>query len=79
MTHRERVQPLQCKTVITAMLTVMSAMNPHIICGNLGWVLVMSWLGCVEVDFFRLWFGHGETRDAIEVVVFEEMSSLLIY
>jgi hypothetical protein len=35
------------------MLTVMSGMDPHIICGNLGWVFsVKSWLGCVEVDLF---------------------------
>jgi hypothetical protein len=23
--------------------------------------LVKFWLGCVEVDFIRLWVGHGET------------------
>jgi hypothetical protein len=28
---------------------------------NLGSVFVMSSLGCVEVDFIRLWVGHGET------------------
>jgi hypothetical protein len=28
---------------------------------NLGWVLVKSWLGCVEVGFIRLWVGHDET------------------
>jgi hypothetical protein len=27
-----------CKTVITAMLTVMSGMDPHMTSGNLGWV-----------------------------------------
>jgi hypothetical protein len=51
----------ECKTVITAVLTVMSGMNPHMISGNLGWVFVKSWLGCVEVDFIRLWVGHDET------------------
>jgi hypothetical protein len=41
---------------------VMSGMDPHMISGNLGWVfLVKSWLGCVKVDFIRLWVGHGET------------------
>jgi hypothetical protein len=50
-----------CKTVITAMLTIMSGMDPHMISGNLGWVFVRSRLGCVEVDFIRLWVGHGET------------------
>jgi hypothetical protein len=28
--------------------------------------MVMFWLGYVEVDFIRLWVGHGETPDAIE-------------
>jgi hypothetical protein len=43
------------------MLTVMSDMDPHMISGNLGLVFVMSWLGCVEVGFIRLWVGHSET------------------
>jgi hypothetical protein len=40
---------------------VMSDIDPHMISGNLGWVLVKSWLGCIEVSFIRLWVGHGET------------------
>jgi hypothetical protein len=53
----------ECKTVITAALTVMSGMDPHMSIGNLGWVMVKSWvgLGCVNVGFIRLWVGHGET------------------
>jgi hypothetical protein len=51
----------ECKTIITAVLTVMSGMDPHLISGNLGCVFVMSWLGCVEVGFIRLRLGHGET------------------
>jgi hypothetical protein len=43
------------------MLMVMSGMDPHMISGNLGWVLVKSWLGGVEVGFVRLWVDHGET------------------
>jgi hypothetical protein len=46
------------------MLVVMSGMDPHMISGNLGWVLlILGWvgLGCVEVGFIRLWVGHGET------------------
>jgi hypothetical protein len=47
----------ECKTVITAVLTVMSGLDPHMISGNLGWVLlslgwvVSKWvlLGCVPV------------------------------
>jgi hypothetical protein len=68
----------KCKTVITAVLTVMSGMDPHMISWNLRWVwlvrLVLSkWvsLGCGSVTV-RL-------RDAIEFVIFEEMSSLLVY
>jgi hypothetical protein len=52
---------VECKTVITAMLTVMSGMGPLMISGNLGWVFVKSWLGCVEVGFIRLWVSHSET------------------
>jgi hypothetical protein len=52
---------VECKTVIIAVLTVVSGMDAHMISGNLGWVFVKSWLGCVEVDFIRLWVGHGET------------------
>jgi hypothetical protein len=51
----------KCKTIIIAMLTVMSSMDPHMISGNLGWVFVMSWMGLVEVGFIRLWVSHGET------------------
>jgi hypothetical protein len=52
---------VKCKTVITAVFTVMSGMDAHMISGNIGWVFVKSWLGCVEVGFIRLWVGHGET------------------
>jgi hypothetical protein len=52
---------VECKTVITVVLMVMSGMDPHMISGNLGWVLVKSRLGCVNVGFIRLWVSHGET------------------
>jgi hypothetical protein len=52
---------VECKTVITAVPTVMSGMDPHMISENLGWVFVKSQLGYVKVDFIRLWVGHGET------------------
>jgi hypothetical protein len=65
----------ECKIVITAVLTVMSGMNPHMISWNLRWVwLVLSkWvsLGCGSV-MVRL-------RDVIEFVIFAEMSMLLVY
>jgi hypothetical protein len=48
----------ECKTVIIAMLMVMSGMDPHMIISNLRWVW-FGWL--VEVDFIRLWVGHGVT------------------
>jgi hypothetical protein len=52
---------VKCKIVITVVLTVMSVIDPHMISGNLGYVFVKSWLGCVEVGFIRLSVGHGET------------------
>jgi hypothetical protein len=65
----------ECKTVITAVLTVMSGMDPHMISWSLRWVwLVLSkWvsLGCGSITV-RL-------CDAIEFVIFEEMSMLLVY
>jgi hypothetical protein len=65
----------ECKTVITTVLTVMSDMDPHMISWNLRWVwLVLSmWvsLGCGSVTV-RL-------RDAIEFVIFAEMSTLPVY
>jgi hypothetical protein len=65
----------ECKTVITAVLMVKSGMDPHMISWNLRWVwLVLSkWvsLGCGLVTV-RL-------RDAIEFVIFAEMSTLLVY
>jgi hypothetical protein len=36
---------VECKTIITAVLTIMSSMDPHMISGNLGWVMVKSWVG----------------------------------
>jgi hypothetical protein len=52
---------VECKIVMTDVLTVMSGMDPHMISGNLGWVFVKSGLGCVKVGFIRLWVSHGET------------------
>jgi hypothetical protein len=36
---------VECKTIITATFTVMGGMDPHMISGNLGWVMVKSWVG----------------------------------
>jgi hypothetical protein len=50
----------ECKTIITVVLTVMSGMDSHMIRWNLRWVWFgFGWL--VEVDFIRLWVGHGVT------------------
>jgi hypothetical protein len=38
----------ECKTIIIAVLTVMSIMDPHMISGNLGWVMVKSWVGLCQ-------------------------------
>jgi hypothetical protein len=52
----------ECKTVITAMLMVMSGMDPHMIRWNMRWVWIGFWLGWfVEVDLFSMWVGHGVT------------------
>jgi hypothetical protein len=51
----------ECKTVITAVLTVMSGMDPHMISWNLRWVWLV-WFGrFVGVDLIRLWVGHDVT------------------
>jgi hypothetical protein len=69
----------ECKTVITVVLTVMSGVDPRMISGNLRWVLVSLWFGCVEVGLLGCWSVTVRLRDAIEFVIFEEMSSLLVY
>jgi hypothetical protein len=55
----------ECKTVITAVLVVMSSMDPHMISGNTRFGLV--WLGCQSR--FLLGCGLVAVRlcDAIEV------------
>jgi hypothetical protein len=49
---------VECKTIITVVLTVLNGMDPHMISENLGWVFVKSWLGCGSVTV--------KLRDAIE-------------
>jgi hypothetical protein len=36
---------IECKTIITTALAVMSGVDPHMISENLGWVMVKSWIG----------------------------------
>jgi hypothetical protein len=46
---------VECKIVIAVVLMFMSSMDPHKISGNLGWVLVKSWLGGVELGLLECW------------------------
>jgi hypothetical protein len=57
---------VECKTVIIVMLKVMSGMDPHMISGNLGWVLLC--FGCVVSKWVLLGCGSVtvRVRDAIE-------------
>jgi hypothetical protein len=61
----------ECKTVITAVLTVMSGMDPHMISGNpgFGWFSLV-WFGLVGLSKWIL-LGCGSVtvrlRDAFEV------------
>jgi hypothetical protein len=68
----------ECKTVITAVLTVMSSMDRHMISGTWDW-FGLVWLVLLKWDSL----GYGSVtvrlRDAIEFVIFEEMSLLLVY
>jgi hypothetical protein len=70
----------ECKTIIIAVLTVMSGMDPHMIRWNLRWDgFGLVWL--VLSKWVSLGYGSVtvKLRDAIEFVIFEEMSSLLVY
>jgi hypothetical protein len=51
----------KCKTVITTKLMIMSGMDPHMISGNLGWLMVKSWVGLYRRGIIRLCVSHGET------------------
>jgi hypothetical protein len=51
----------ECKTIITAMLTVMSDMDPHMISGTWNGCLVRSLVGTCQSGFTSLWVGHGDT------------------
>jgi hypothetical protein len=55
----------ECKTVITAVLTVMSGMGPHMISGNIRFGLV--WLGCRSGFYLACGSVTVRLGDAIEV------------
>jgi hypothetical protein len=69
----------ECKTVITAMLTVMSGMDPHMISGTWGDFWLSLWLGCVEVGLLGCGSVAVRLCDAIEIIIFKEMSLLPYY
>jgi hypothetical protein len=58
---------IECKTVITVVLTVMSGMDPHMISRNLGWIFLLS-IGWVVLKWILLGCGSVMVRlcDAIE-------------
>jgi hypothetical protein len=66
----------ECKTVITAVLTVMSGMDPHMISGNPGF----GWVGLVGLPKWIL-LGCGSVtvrlRDAIEVSALRRCCDLI--
>jgi hypothetical protein len=55
-----RTTSIECKIVITVVLTVMSGMYPHMISETWDGFCLNLWLGYVEMGFIRLWVGHGE-------------------
>jgi hypothetical protein len=71
---------VECKTIITVVITVMSGMDPHMISRNLGWVFWLSLgLGCVKVCLLGCWLVMVRLCDVVEVVTIEEKSLLSIY
>jgi hypothetical protein len=68
----------ECKTVITVVLTVMSDMDPHMISGTWNGFWLSLWLGRVKVGLLGCGSVTMRLRDAIEIVIFEEMSCYLI-
>jgi hypothetical protein len=69
----------ECKTVITAVLMVMSGMGPHMISESWDGFWLILGLGFIEVGLLGCWSVMVRLCDAIEVVIFEEMSSLPVY
>jgi hypothetical protein len=69
----------ECKTVIIAVLMIMSGMDPHMISETWDGFWLSLGLGCVKVGLLGCWSVTVRLRDVIEVVVFEEMSSLFVY
>jgi hypothetical protein len=60
----------------SAVLTVMSSIDPHMISGTWDGFWLSLWLGCVKVGLLGCWSVTVRLCDAIEVVIVEEMSLL---
>jgi hypothetical protein len=71
---------VDCNTVIIAVLTDMSDMDPHMISGNLGWDFgqVLSWV-VSKWDFLGCGSVTVRLRGTIKIITFEVMSLLPIY
>jgi hypothetical protein len=55
------ITSVECKTIITVVLTVMSGMDPRMISGTWKGCSVKSLVGTCQSGFTRLWLSHGET------------------
>jgi hypothetical protein len=55
------ITSVECKTIITAVLMVMSGVDPHMISGTWDGPLVKSLVGLCRSGFTKLGVGHGET------------------
>jgi hypothetical protein len=69
----------ECKTIITTILMVMSGMNPHMISGTWDGLLVKSFIGLCRSGLLGCGSVTVRLCDAIEIVIFEEMSVLPYY
>jgi hypothetical protein len=58
---------------------VMSGMDPHMISGTWDGFWLSLWLGCVKVGLLGCGSVMVRLRDAIEIIIFEEMSFLHYY
>jgi hypothetical protein len=69
----------ECKTVITAVLTVMSGMDPHMISEIWDGFWLSLWLGCVDMGLLGCGLVTVRLGGAIEIIIFKEMSLLPYY
>jgi hypothetical protein len=70
---------IECKTVITAMLTVKCDMDPHMISETWDGFWLSFWLGRVEVDLLGCGSIMVRLRGTMKIVIFKEMSLLPYY